>query len=1031
MKLLLTSILLVLSVHDLAAEEIDFTKDVQPILAGHCYECHGADEKTREGGLRLDVHAAALAGGDGYGPAIVPHKPEESALIARIAAEDADELMPPPEKKNPLTKAQIAILKQWVSAGGNYTKHWAFQAPSQALLPADIHPIDAFVSTRLERANLQPAPPADAATLCRRLYLDLIGLPPAPADVVEFEQAFQRERSTAAEELIQRLMASPRFGEKWARHWLDVSRYSDSNGYEKDLPREQWAWRDWVIDAFNRDMPYDQFIIEQVAGDLLPQASQEQMVATGFLRNSMINEEGAIVPEEFRMEEMFDRMDCLGKAVLGLSLQCARCHSHKFDPLMQDEYYGMFAFLNNTHEAQSGVYTSEQLNQIQQIEANIRQAEDRLKQAHPAWQQELAAWEAEVRDRQVEWTLVEPTDSGSHSGLNHPAVEPNGSILTLGHPTTSAELYVVATPDLQGITGLRLEALDHQDLPLGGPGRSLRGTWVVSELIVTYQKPAEEDWETVELTSASADFSEPAAVLEEAWKESSDSPEKRVRGPVAFLIDGDNDTGWRSDRGPGIRNQASVAVVQFTTPLDLPAGTKLRIQLNMKHGGSGGTARANNMLGCCRLSLTKTPNPSADPIDHAAILAMQVPEEQRTSKQRQAIFSAWRKSLDDAKDLNEQIASEWKKYPEAPTTVLHLAERGGKLVRPTFLLDRGEWNQPEHVVKQHTPTVLHPLESTGQPNRLDFARWLVDHRSPLTARVAVNRVWQAIFGVGLVETPEDFGTRARLPVYRELLDWLAVDFMENGWSHKHLMRRMLTSATYQQSSHVSEQLLEVDPKNDLLARGPRFRLDAEVVRDSALSVAGLLHNEVGGPSIFPPVPQSVLDGNFVKPDYWEESDEPQRYRRALYVFRKRSMPDPVLCTLDSPVGDFSVARRARSNTPLSALVTLNETMFVESAQALAQRLLREGGPQDADRADYAYQLCTGRSIRPDELKTVLQLLRQQRERLQVGELKATDIAFSDYTDIEQLPPDATPNDIAAWTIVCRVLLNLDEMLSKF
>jgi hypothetical protein len=346
-------------------------------------------------------------------------------------------------------------------------------------------------------------------------------------------------------------------------------------------------------------------------------------------------------------------------------------------------------------------------------------------------------------------------------------------------------------------------------------------------------------------------------------------------------------------------------------------------------------------------------------------------------------------------------------------------------------LDRGEWSKPKHLVERHTPAVLHSLETHGAPSRLDFSCWLADKRSPLTARVAVNRVWQAIFGIGLVQTPEDFGTRSAMPVYRELLDWLAVDFMEHEWSRKHLIRTILTSVTYQQDSRVSDKLLELDPNNDLLARGPRFRLDAEVIRDSALSVSGLLHDEIGGPSIFPPVPQSVLDNNYVKPKYWEDPAEPQRYRRALYVFRKRSMPDPVLCTLDAPNGDVAVARRARSNTPLSALVTLNETIFVEAAQAMAQRILSEGGSDDAARADYAYRLCLGRSIRPEELQTVMRLLREQRNRLQSRELKAADIAFSAYTKIEQVPPDATPNDIAAWTIVSRVLLNLDEMLTKY
>jgi hypothetical protein len=1041
----------------LPAAAVDYTREVQPVLSEYCFHCHGTDEKDRKGGLRLDVRDAALKGGESDGPAIVPGKPEQSSLITRILSHDSDEVMPPPKVKNPVPAAKLEMLKQWITEGANYAKHWAFEAPKKPAAPAGSHALDHFVSQKLATMGLPPSAPADAATLCRRLHLDIIGLPPSPKEVASFQTAHQTDAAAAVRDLVTRLMKTPAYGEKWARHWLDVARYSDSNGYEKDLPREQWAWRDWVIKAFNNDMPYDRFLIEQIAGDLLPAATQEQIVATGFLRNSMINEEGAIVPEQFRMDEMFDRMDCVGKAVLGLSLQCAQCHSHKFDPVSQDEYYGMFAFLNNVYEAQSWVFTPEQQKQIAAIRTRVAALEDRLKRLQPQWQEEMAAWEKGVLSREVAWTRLSPVETGSTSGLNHPTVEPDQSVLTLGHPTTNGDIFIISEPEIKDITGLRMEALKHGDQPFHGPGRSKYGTWAITELSVHHQPPGSEKWEPLKLVNATADYSEEPDRMEPEWNSESDPKQKRTRGPVAFMIDGSHDTAWRADRGPGLRNQESVAVVQFEKPLTLPQGTKLKVTLLQNHSG-GRSDRFNTQLGRCRLSLTQAANPKAQPVDHAAILAMQTPPGKRTAEQHSTIFTAWRASLSskDALDVNNKIAAEWKKFPQAPTSVLHLAERQGENARLTKLLDRGIWDQPKHQVSPHVPAALHPMEKPGAenpvtealvqtstksdvafqashlppPTRLHFAHWLASKQSPLTARVAVNRVWQAIFGAGLVETSEDFGTRAPVPEYLDILDWLAVDFMEHGWSHQHLITTILTSATYQQSSKASPALLERDPRNRLLTRGPRFRMEAEVVRDTALSVAGLLHQQVGGPSIFPPVPQSMLDYNYFKPTYWTPPEGPERYRRALYMFRKRSMPDPVMSSFDAPNGDAACARRPRSNTPLSALTSLNETVFVEAAQALAQRIIREGGADDISRADYAYHLCTARPIRPAESDRIIKLLAKNRVRLRKGELKAGDIAFSKFTKPESLPADATPNDLAAWTLISRVLLNLDETMTK-
>ena len=1021
--------LIMFSVSSRAA--VDFAREVQPILSENCFHCHGPDQKDRKAGLRLDTRDGALKGGRSDVPAIIAGKPADSELIARIHSTDKEEMMPPPDEKKTLTAAQKEILRSWISDGAPYAPHWAFAAPVKAALPAapKVHPIDAFVAPKVRAAGLKPSAPADAATLCRRLFLDLTGLPPSPADVDAFSAAAKKDLPAAVDALVTQLMASDRYGERWARVWLDAARYADSNGFEKDLPREQWTWRDWVINALNKDLPYDQFLIEQIAGDLLPNRTLPQVIATGFLRNGMINEEGAIVPEQFRIEGMFDRLDCIGKATLGLTLQCAQCHSHKFDPITNDEYFGVFAFLNNTYEAQSWVYTSEQQKQIEKIAKDLHAVDERLKKAQPKWEEKLSVWAESVQKQRIAWTPLAATDLGSVSGLNHPVQLSDQSILTEGHPSTKGDIYVITTPNLEGATGLRLEALCHDDLPFGGPGRSKYGTWAVSELEVASQVPGSTKWEKIALKNATADFSEATRGLEREWEAAFDKENRRICGPVAYLIDGNNDTAWRADRGPGRRNTSSVAVVQFDQPLQFPAGTKLKFSLRYHHSGDD-NGRHNTMLGRCRFSLTTAPDPKALPVDYAAVQALDVPDEERTPRQREAMFAAWRAASPELKKFHTEAENVWKPHPVAPTSVMHLAERNTADSRTTRKLDRGAWDKPLQPVMPHVPAALHPLPEGAAVDRLTFARWIADRRSPLTARVAVNRIWQSIFGAGFVESPEDFGTRSPVPTHQELLDWLAVDFMEHGWSQKRLVRTIVTSRTYQQSSRATPEQLERDPRNQFLARGPRFRADAEVVRDIALTAAGLIHHKVGGPSVFPPVPENVLSYNYSKVTYWDVPQGPDRYRRSLYLFRKRSMPDPMLSAFDAPNGDFACVRRVRSNTPLAALTGLNEPIFVEAAQAFALRVWREGGATEAERATLAYRLCTSRAPRPPERDSVLRLLVDSRERLRKGELKASEIAFSEMTKSVDLPADATPVDLAAWTLVGRVLLNLDETLTK-
>ncbi|MCX7408372.1 MAG: DUF1549 domain-containing protein [Planctomycetales bacterium] len=658
-----------------ADERVQFNRDIQPVLAEHCTLCHGVDAAGRQSGLRLDLRDSALQGGESGTAAIVPGHPEQSELIRRITSTDADVVMPPPRHKKPLSAKQIDVLTRWIKEGAHYESHWSFTAPLKAKLP-DVgvaHPVDAFVVARLKERDLSLSPAATSAALCRRLSLDLIGLPPSPDELTAFEQR-------GFEATVEALLKSERFGEKWARHWLDVARYSDTNGYEKDLPREQWMWRDWVVDAFNRDLPYDQFLIEQLAGDLLPGATQQQIIATGFLRNSMINEEGAIVPEQFRMVEMFDRMDCLGKAVLGLTTQCAQCHTHKFDPLTHDEYYGMFAFLNSSYEAQSWVYSAEQQRQIVEIHGKIRDAEQRLHAARPQWEQEFAAWKRTLLQPPIAWEPLIATELGTISGLNHPTQEADHSLLMKGH--TSNDVFLISTPALNGVTGLRLEALTHRDLPHNGPGRSRLGTWAINEVEAFVKKPGGKDWEKVKLVNATADFSQP---------DQKSADEKKTSGPVAYLIDGTDDTTWTADRGIGRRNQPSVAVLQFEKPLDVPEGTELKVAWRM-----------TDMLGCCRFSITRQPAPAAPPVSHAAMLALQAPAATQTSEQNAALFAAWRTSSAEAKPTNDEIDALWNSFPQAATSILHMAEQEPTHRRLTQVLDRGNWDQPLRVVKPHT-----------------------------------------------------------------------------------------------------------------------------------------------------------------------------------------------------------------------------------------------------------------------------------------------------------------------------------------
>jgi len=1008
------------------AADVDFVRQIQPVFAQSCYGCHGP--KLQMGGLRLDVRPGR--------DVIMPGDSRGSRLIERITSTDAHTRMPLGGAA--LAPEKIELLRKWIDAGAPWPegsaaaqKHWAFVAPVRPPVPQVSQatwvrtPIDAFLLKALDKADLKPSPEADRATLLRRLSLDLIGLPPTPAEL----DAFLADRSpNAYEKQVDRLLASPHYGERWGRVWLDAARYADSNGYEKDAPRFVWFYRDWVINALNRDLPYNEFIVDQIAGDLLPNATQDQKVATGFLRNSMINEEGGVDPEQFRMEAMFDRMDAIGKGILGITIQCAQCHDHKYDPLTQEEYYRMFAFLNDANEANVAVYTPAQQEKRAEIFRRTQEIEAQLEHRTPDWQTRMATWEEQAKANQPEWKALSLTVDDISTGGERELPMNDQSMLALGYAPTKHTVEFTAKSDLPRITAVRLELLTDPNLPAGGPGRSLKGTGALTEFLVD-AAPAEspDKLNKVKISKATADINLPETPLEMKYDDK--SGKRRVTGPIEFAIDGKDETAWGIDAGPGLRNQPRKAVFQFETPVANPNGTALRLRLKMNHGGANSDDNENNNLGRIRLSVTSAVDAVADPLPQNVRDVLSIPRSERSPAQIRLVFSYWRTTVAAWKAENDAIAALWREYPEGSTQLV-LAARTDEH-RETHILKRGDFLQPDRAVQPGTPAFLHGLPADEPRNRLTFAKWLVDRRSPTTARSLVNRVWQTYFGTGIVATAENFGTQCEPPSNQELLDWLAVDFMDSGWSLKRLERLIVTSAVYRQSSNVSPELLAKDPGNRLLARGPRFRVEAELVRDIALAASGLLNLKIGGPSVHPPAPAFLFQPPAsYAPKSWVTAEGPDRYRRALYTFRFRSVPYPMLQAFDAPNGEMSCVRRTRSNTPLQALTTLNEPLFVESARALAARTLKEGGASDGERVAYAFRLCTARRPTTEESDVLLKLLAKEDQRIADGWISARDLAGLGAGANPPLPDGTTPRRLAAWTAVARVILNLDETITK-
>jgi hypothetical protein len=1018
--------------------------------------------------LRLDVPGDAVRGGDS-GPAFEAGKSAGSLLVKYIAGLDPDIVMPPEGYK--FSNDEVALFRAWIDQGAKWpddssgngkvdTRHWSFQPirrPGDPKVKSEDwvrNPIDRFVVAKLEHLQIAPSPEANRRTLIRRLSLDLLGLPPTPAEIREF---LDDTRPDAYDLLVDRLLTSPHFGERWGRHWLDLARYADSDGYEKDSPRPfAWRYRNWVIDAINNDMPFDQFTIEQLAGDLLPNATVEQKVATGFHRNTLTNKEGGVDQEEFRVNAVIDRVNTTSTVWLGLTMACSQCHSHKYDPLLMHEYYGMFAFFNQGNEvdlpaplpAEAAAYAQAKTAYAAAHAPYLAAIADFEKTQLP---DRLTAWEQGLDKSSLPtWTILEPTSIAATGGVKF-VRQADGSYLATGENKPVETYTLQFQGGMEGFTAFRLDAIPDPSLAAHGPGRTPHGNFVLSEVRAVVSFAGEAEPRPVAWGAASADFSQ------DKW-------------PVAAAVDGDAKTGWAVSPQFGKRH---VAVFETKSILDVPDGATLTIVLDQQYG-------SQHTIGRFRLSATTMPRPvqlDGFPDEVAAVLAK--PYAQRTNAEQKKLMAQYAILDPELAKLRQAEAEHAKQAPALPATRAQtLAEISPP--RKTHIHVRGDFLRKGEEVQPHTPAVLHTFRgSAGRPaNRLDLARWLVDPSNPLTARVTMNRIWKNLFGQALVTSVDDFGTRGEKPSHPELLDWLAAEFVTpsyslgkggaagavapfganasgpqdratksselripnselqaaptrppllrggGAWSMKRMIKLIVNSAAYRQSSQPRSDLLERDPRNSLLARQGRFRVEAEVLRDACLAASGLLAPTIGGPSVRPKQPAGISELTYAGSARWVESTGPDRYRRGLYTWFQRTSPYPMLMTFDAPESNVTCTRRDRSNTPLQALTLLNDPVFHECAQALGRRMIAERPANSASRLAFALELCVGRAPNEGESQELADLLADFRKLAESDRPAASKLVGNPK------PADAELVETAAAVALARILLNLDETITR-
>ena len=1022
---------------------VDFKKDIQSLFESRCYECHGPTKQ--KSGLRLDRKSSVFQGGDSGKPAVVAHKSAESVLIQKVTSEDSDEIMPPKGKK--LSASQIELLKNWIDQGAVWPadeaprKHWAYIAPVTPLLPKVKNrawcrnPIDFFVLERLEKEKLSTSPEADRATLIRRVSLDITGLPP-PLEEVD---AFVADKSPLAyEALVDRLLASPRYGERWARPWLDLARYADTQGYEKDSRRSMWPYRDWVVSALNRNLPFDQFTMEQLAGDLLPKPTRDQKIATGFHRNTMTNTEGGTDDEEFRHEAIVDRVNTTMSVWMGTTFGCAQCHNHKYDPITTKEYYQIYAFLNNTADSDKDdesptlkIPSQEQETKLASLREKIKTLEQKYNADTPELARAQSEWEHKTAAALTNWRALEPTKYESLGGAT--LIKTNESILATGK-NPSNDTYVILSPlNLAAISGLRLEVLPDPSLPQKSLGRHTNGSFVLSRFEAAIGSGDKlDEFTPLHFKSAEADYSQSGH-------------------SVTNLISDAKTSGWAI--GAADPKLALKRSAYFSLSSRIAFESNAVLKVTLRHESQFPEANVG------RVRLYATDAPKVEPaisVSNSIAKILAKAAGKRSDKEKSELTAHFRTVWSELKPVREQLA----KTREQESAVDKAIPKTSIMVeldkpRQTHRLIRGGFLSKGEAVAAATPAVFHPLSSSPSPlnglranasakdnsisagvrgeapkdgtdspplNRLTLARWLVDTNNPLTARVIMNRIWEQYFGIGIVETTQDFGTQGEPPSNQKLLDWLATEFMRQNWNLKAMHKLIVMSAAYRQSSKATPELLQRDPFNRLLARGPHVRLEAEQIRDQALAVSGLLSAKFGGPSVMPPQPdglwQVVYSG-----DKWETSKGEDRYRRGLYTFWRRSMPHPAMTTFDAPTREFCVLKRDRSDTPLQALVLLNDPEYLECAQALARRVLREKA-DDEERAAYAFRLCLARAPKPAEVQRLVAVAQKEREHFAKDTAAAK--TFANASEKQSLDPV----QLAAWTVVGNVLLNLDEMVTK-
>ena len=996
-----------------AQEKISFNRDVRPILTANCFACHGPDEDSLEAELRLDKRDVAIDL-----EAIVPGQPEESSLVDRVFSTDPEVLMPPPRSDHRLSEHQKQILKRWIAEGATYEKHWAFQKPIASAPPEvkDVgwvrNSIDHFVLHPLELKGLQPNTEADRYTLVRRIYLDLIGLPPT----IEQADAFVNSKDPLAfEKLVDQLLDSPRYGERWAQPWLDLARYSDTNGYEKDRERPIWPYRDWVIRSLNDDMPYNRFSIEQLAGDMLENPSVEQRIATGFHRNTMLNEEGGIDPLEYRYLAMVDRVSTTGTVWLGLTTGCAQCHTHKYDPITHTDYFRMMALLNNADEPDFSIPDPTRQAKIEAAKKRVKDLENALADKFPLGESnaddqnisettrrqthfefEFNKWLNKKQAHVSNWSVVRPAKMTTNLAILE--LMDDGSIFTAGDATKRDvfELEFELRPGDEPIHSVRLEAIPDSRLPDGGPGKAYyegrKGDFFVSEV------DASLDGKKIEFASASTSF----------------GPKKDGNSHEVF--DGNGSTGWR----PGNRRHTRLQLVMnLKEPIGNPGIFKIELLFERHYTAS---------LGRFRISTSSNAAAIANQLDENVERIVATKQRKSWSQEeRNRIQRAFLLETELLAEARKELDAARKRIPELKLTMV-MQERPANNVRPTYRHHRGEWLSPKESVTPGIPGFLLEASDRNPQNRLEFAQWLVDSENPLAARVAVNRAWREFFGAGLMRTNGDFGVQAELPTHPELLDWLAVQFQgELNWSNKKLHRLIVTSATYRQSSEKSAAEIASDPGNRLLARGPGFRVSGETVRDIVLEATASLSTKMYGPGVRPPQPPAVTGLAYGKTK-WNPSAGEDRFRRSVYTFRKRTAAFAAYTVFDGPTGEACTARRNRSNTPLQALTVLNDEMYVELARKFAgvieadlikvDKIRPEAPPLEVALTRIFRSFLTRPPTR-EELAELKGFYVRQLERFEDGQLSAEEIGGQEASHRQ-----------AALAMVARAVMNLDETVTK-